>query len=402
MLPRFSRGPAFRPLSTVVAAALLAGTLASCSTAATSTSTAVAGTCPSTIVSQLSWFPDPTHAAFITPLLDPRFALDKENDTLAIANDSKTITGKIRVPGIEEPVTWAVQAGGPAKGGAAVSDLMYTDKTITLGQQATEEQVAATARDRDTLSVLAPLDGDPVGYAWDPTVFPDFNTLADVGQTDTPVLAYRAPSVDYLLGEGTLRASQIRYDFDGSPAQFLARKGRMVVAGFGTGLPYDYAHLAPYAANRKMEFAYLGNQGWPAYRNLVTIRKDDRAALDWCLRRIVPVMQQAQADFMASPDATLKLIERVNTDWRNPEPWSFAKGRYAWQTMGDRDLVSNGPDGFGVVDLRPDGNGRVSKALNILIPNFLGQKVDVPTGLSPGDLATNEYVDRSIRLPAGS
>lgn len=403
MTSRTLRGhvrPRFRPAAAVTAlsAVLLAGALAGCSDPASSTSTASAGTCPATIVSQLSWYPDPTHAAFLTPLLDPKYAVGQP----VADNKRKQVTGKIRVPGVPEPVSWEVRAGGPAKGNTAVADLMYTDKSITLGQQATEEQVNSTATKRSTLSVLAPLDQDPVGYAWDPSVFPDFHSIADVGMTDTTVLAYPSPSLDYLTGAGILKKRQVDSGFNGSPEKFLAAKGRMVVAGFGTGLPYDYAHLAPYAANRTMDFHYLTDEGYPSYRNLVTIRSDDRPALDWCLKRIVPVMQQAQADFMATPDPTLRLVEKLNTDWRNAEPWSFAKGRYAWQVMRDRGLVANGKSGFGAVDLRTGGGvggGRLPQLLNILVPNFRGQKVDVPDGLTPADLSTNDYLDRSIKLP---
>lgn len=402
MIPRSPRGSQRRPYrraAALVAVVAAAGSLTACGSGdgTTPATTTKAGSCPAKIVSQLSWFPDPTHAAFLTPLVDPKFSVGK----FAPDNNKLTVTGRVKVPGLDQPVTWEVRAGGPAKGRSSVADLMYTDKSITLGQQATEEQVQAAAAARSTLSVLAPLDQDPVGYAWDPTVFPDFHSIADVGMTDTTVLAYQASSLDYLTGQGILRARQVDTGFTGSPEKFLAARGRMVVAGFGTGLPYDYAHLAPYAANRTMEFAYLSDEGYPSYRNLVTIRTGDRTALDWCLRKIVPVMEQAQVDFMANPDPTLQMVEQLNTAWRNPEPWSVEKGRYAWQTMRDRALVSNGKNGFGAVDLRTGtgvGGGRIAQLLAILVPNFRAQKVNVPD-LTPGDLATNDYLNPRIKLP---
>jgi hypothetical protein len=376
-------------------AVLVAAVLGGCSGGG-SDQPAAAGSCPATVVSQLSWFPDPTHAAFLTPLVDPRYAAGSPT-----VDDTKlAVTGKLRVPGIARPVTWEVRAGGPAKGGSTVADLMYTDRSITLGQQATEEQIAATATRHPTISVLAPLDQDPVGYAWDPTVFPGFHSIADVGMTSTPVLAYRSPSLDYLTGAAILRRSQVDTSYDGSPARLLAADGRLVVAGFSTGLPWTYAHLG--RRSRTLEFHYVTDAGYPSYRNLVTIRSADKPALSWCLHRIVPVMQQAQADFMAAPDPTLKLVERLNTAWRNPEPWSFDKGRNAWRVMRHDGLVANGRSGFGAVDLRPGeglGGGRVRRLIDILEPLYRGQGLKIPDGLTPAVLATNEFLDPRITLP---
>lgn len=381
------------------AAATLALALTGCSDAARGADAStqpIAGRCPAKIVSQLSWFPDPTHAAFLTPLVDPKYALGQST----VDDKQLTVTGQLRVPGIAEPVTWEVRAGGPAKGGTPVSGLMYADRSITLGQQATEEQVAAAAARQPTVSVLAPLDRDPVGYAWDPAVFPNFATLSDVGLSDATVLAYESPSLRYLTGAGILKAKQVSTAYDGSPSRFLAERGRIVVAGFSTGLPYTYAHLGP--RSTRLEFAYLADAGYPSYRNLVTIRTDQRPALDWCLHRIVPVMQQAQADFMTSPDATLRMVEALNTRWRNPEPWSTDKGRNAWTVMHRDGLVANGRDGFGAVDLRSGegaGGGRLQRLIDILGPVYRGQNINVPDGLTPGDLSTNEYLDRRITLP---
>lgn len=381
------------------AAVVLTLALAGCSDAARGTdggAQPAAGRCPERIVSQLSWFPDPTHAAFLTPLVDPKYAVGQ----YTVDSKRLAVTGKVRVPGIAEPVSWEVRAGGPAKGGTPVAGLLYTDRSITLGQQATEEQIAATATAQPTISVLAPLDQDPVGYAWDPGVFPDFNSVSDVGMTDTTVLAYESPSLRYLIGAGILKAKQVSTAYDGSPSRFLAEQGKLVVAGFSTGLPYTYAHLGP--RSRRLEFAYLTDAGYPSYRNLVTIRADQRPGLDWCLRRIVPVMQQAQADFMATPDPTLRLVETLNTAWRNPEPWSFDKGRNAWTVMRRDLLVANGRDGFGAVDLRPGegvGGGRLQRLIDILTPVYKGQNIDVPDGLAPADLSTNDYLDPRISLP---
>jgi hypothetical protein len=64
-------GGAAVPLSAVV----LAGALAGCVDSASGGSAAFVGGCPDRMVCPLSWFPGPTHPAFLTPLLDRRYAV---------------------------------------------------------------------------------------------------------------------------------------------------------------------------------------------------------------------------------------------------------------------------------------------------------------------------------------
>ena len=94
-LPTPHRRPGPATAAAALATVLLAGTLTSCADPA-STPAAAAGTCPATIVSQLSWYPDPTHAAFLTPLVHPRYAVGK----YTVDNKRLSVTGTIRVPGL--------------------------------------------------------------------------------------------------------------------------------------------------------------------------------------------------------------------------------------------------------------------------------------------------------------
>jgi hypothetical protein len=64
-------GGAAVPLSAVV----LAGPFDGRADSASGGSAAFAGGCPDRIVCPLSWFPGPTHPAFLTPLVDRRYAV---------------------------------------------------------------------------------------------------------------------------------------------------------------------------------------------------------------------------------------------------------------------------------------------------------------------------------------
>ena len=72
-----------------LSAVVLAGALAGCANSASGGSAAFAGGCPDRIVCPLSWIPDPTHPAFLTPLVDRRYAVGQY-----LVDDLKlTVTG---------------------------------------------------------------------------------------------------------------------------------------------------------------------------------------------------------------------------------------------------------------------------------------------------------------------
>jgi hypothetical protein len=269
-----------------------------------------------------------------------------------------------------------------------VAALMKADPSITLGQQATEDTVLGWAQGIPTVGVLAPFYVDPVVFIWDRTKHPDFTSIQDVGQTDTTVYTFRSANTDYLVGSGILRSGQIDYSYDGSPSLFTARPDS-VVGGFSTNEPFIYRSMG-----RDVEYAYIADTGYPNYRNVLTVRQADRERLGPCLRRLVPVLQRGMVEFMAKPGPTLARIVSLNTSYRSSFPYPQAQAEYGVEVMKDDGLVADPRQGgFGAFD--PDRNRRM---LDILRPVYTAQQIDVPTGLSADDIATNEYVDPAIRM----
>jgi hypothetical protein len=154
--------------------------------------------CPATVVVQTSWFPESTHGG-LYQVLGPGYAVDAKH---------KRVTGRLYDRGQDTGLGLEIRAGGPALGNQPVSALMKVDKSITLGQQATEDQVLGAAQGQPTVAVLAPFQQDPVVYIWDPGRHPRFNTINDIGQTDTTVFTFRAANADYLTGTGILRSAR--------------------------------------------------------------------------------------------------------------------------------------------------------------------------------------------------
>src|SRR5918993_530357 len=256
----------------------------------------LAGVCPDPVVVQTSWWPESTHGG-LYQLLGGRPTVHKA---------AKTIRGPLVSRGADTGVRLEIRAGGPARGQQPVAALMRADDTITLGQQATEEQVLGWAEGMPTVGVLAPFYVDPVVFIWDKDRHPDFNAIQDIGQTPTRVFTFRSANTDYLLGSGILRRTQVDYSYDGSPSLFMSRP-ESVVGGFSTNEPFIYRSMG-----RDVDYAYVSDTGYPNYRNALTVRADARERLTPCLRKLVPILQRGMVDFMAEPAAVLRRIVSLN------------------------------------------------------------------------------------------
>jgi hypothetical protein len=241
---------------------------------------------------------------------------------------------------------------------------------------------------------------DPLVLMWDPARHPDFTTIADIGQTGTRVLFFSGERtyMDYLIGSGQLRQSQVDGSYDGSPDRLVAGRGDLVVQGFATSEPWKWQHEVP-AWGRKLDYALVADSGYPNYRNLLAIRSGDKSALAGCLRRLVPILQQSTVDFMARPGPTTDLVLSVVGKTRQAYTDSVDRSRHAVDVMRDEGLVTNGRTPM-VGDFDTAAGGRVSRLLDIDVPIFAAQRKALKPGLVPTDVATNEFLDPAIGLPA--
>jgi hypothetical protein len=342
------------------------------------------GLCPDTVVVQTSWFPQVEHAVAYQ-LVGAGHRYDAEH---------KTLTGPLVASGVDTGVRIQIRAGGPAIGFQKVSAQMYADPSVTLGMVNSDETIQQSAT-TPVLGVMAPLDLDPQVVLWDPAVHPDWNTISDIGQTDTKVLYYQGtPFMDYLLGSGILRASQVDGAYDGSPSRFVASGGRIAVQGYATNEPYLYEHEVR-QWRRPVRYALVNDTGYPNYANMLAIRSRDRDRLAGCLTKLVPIMQRAQVEFMTRPDATVRLILSTVDAYRGGFFYSRALADYAVAVMAREAIISNG----GNRTLGDLDTGRISRLIDILRPIMAGQRKPLPAGLTPDQLVTNDYVDPSIAMP---
>jgi len=379
-----------RVLAAVVALALLAGACTSAAGGDTNAAPPAAnaalnlkGVCPDPVVVQSSWFPQAEHGA-VYQLLGPGYRIDAAH---------KRVTGPLVVDGKSAGIRLEVRAGGPAVGNQTAAALMYQDPAITLGMM-NPDQIIQLSASQPVVGVVAPMELDPQIILWGPKAHPDWHTIADIGQTDTKVLYFQGGTyMDYLIGSGILRRSQVDGSYDGSPSAFVASGGRIAVQAYATNEPYLYQHEIT-AWGKPVRFQLVYDTGYPNYANVLAVRSDRRASLDGCLHRLVPLIQQAQVDFMAKPGPAIDLMVKLDGAYKTGFVYSKGNAEFAVAQMRQLGIVANGTD-------RTLGNfdtGRLDRLIKIVTPIFAGQRKPIKQGLGPVDVATNAYIDPAIGL----
>jgi hypothetical protein len=344
----------------------------------------LAGACPNPVVIQTDWDPESEYGVYYH-LLGPNPKVD---------TGKKVVRGPLVAGGQDTGVELEVRTGGPSIGFEPVSSQMYKDTDITLGQVSTDEAIRFSAK-QATLAVVAPMEISPFMIMWDPETYPQFNTIADIGKTDTKVLYFEGDTyMAYLTGTGVLKKSQVDGSYDGKPGNFVAADGKVAQAGFATSEPYIYEHEVRQWA-KPVKYALVSEAGYPFYPQALSIRAADKAKLAPCLEKLVPIIQRAQVDYLANPAETNKfivdLVEQYNTGW----VYSEGLANYAIEKMRS-DFVKNGSD----QTLGNFDNARLQRMIEIVTPIFTAQNQPPKSGLKPEDIATNEYIDPSIGVPA--
>ncbi|WP_236795625.1 ABC transporter substrate-binding protein [Amycolatopsis sp. GM8] len=383
----------------VAAAATLAVALTACGgptdaggqapTAPTATGPAIdlSGVCPSTVVVQTDWNPEADHG-HIYQMLGPGPSIDASQ---------KSVTGDLYANGKPTGVKLEIRAGGPAIGYSTVSAQMAQDKTITLGYVSTDEAIEFSGN-MPTTAVFAENDKSPMMIMWDPKTYPDVATIKDLGvrlQANGGVVRYfnGAAYMAYLTDAGYLPSGVLDGSYDGSPAKFVTAKGKDAQQGFATAEPYVYQNEVT-AWGKPVKFQLVADTGWSPYPETMSVRTGDLTTLSPCLKKLVPVMQQADVDFIKNPTATNDLIDKLVTAYNNGWTYDAAVGKTAVAQMKDLKIATDA--GHGHVGAMDDQ--RVSDLIKIAAPIFGKSGGHVKSGLVAGDLVTNQFLDPTISL----
>jgi hypothetical protein len=347
----------------------------------------LAGVCPAKVTIQTDWNPEAEHGHLYQ-------LLGKDHTVNA---GKKSVSGPLMFKGQPTGVQVEVRSGGPAIGFATVTSQMYQDTAITLGYVSTDEAVQLSAKN-PTKAVFAPLEKGPQMIMWDPATYPAVTDIKSLGAALTAsggVIRYfgGAAYMEYLTGSGTLTKKNVDGTYDGTPAKFVAAKGKDAQQGFASAEPYIYQSEIP-AWGKPVKYQLTNDVGYPIYASAMSVRAGELEKLSPCLKKLVPVLQQAEVDYFADPSATNTLIQDLVTQYNNGWVYSAGVAAYSVDTMKKIGLVSNGSNAQ-IGDMDP---ARIQKIIDIDTPIYTASNSAPKAGLKPDDIYTNEFLDPSIGL----
>ena len=372
----------------ITAAVLFAGCANESSSSNSTSSTPVPATlvestrlddvCDSTVAVQTDWFPQAEHGG-LYELLGGDYTVD------AVAG---TTTGPLTFRGVDTGVNLQIRAGGPFLNSPVVTE-MFLDDSVTLGYVGTDVAISRYA-ETPTLAVFNALAINPQVILWNKTLHPTVATISDIAKEVEAVSVYSfGPYVQYLVNAEVIDAKKVDANYKGD---FALATRDIAHQGFATSEPYRYRTLESGAIDTAYQLVH--DAGWTSYPQNLAINKLRLEELRPCLTALVPIMQQAQIDFVGDPERTIAtivdVVTQLNTYWsQTPE-----LARYAVDTMKQLGIVSNGTTTtFGDFE-----SPRIDDFIALAIPILRQQGLTIPE-IQASDLATNEFLDPAITQP---
>jgi hypothetical protein len=341
------------------------------------------GVCPDTVVFQTDWNPEAEHGA----------EYNMVGDGYTVDTGKFRVSGPLVSGGEDTGVKIEIRAGGPAIGFQSVTSQLYADPDIMLGYVSTDEAIQNSG-EFPTKAVVAPFNINPQIIMWDPATYPQVKAIKDLKPLGAKVRYFQgAAYMDYLIQSGQLDKSQTDGSYDGTPANFVAAGGKDAQQGFASAEPYFYEKVLT-DWGKPIAYQLIHDAGWTAYAQSLAATPDNFAKYTDCFKKLVPIIQQSQADYVkdeSKADALiLDLVKQYNNGWQYDEGQAKASVELQLQNK----LVANSPDGtLGSFDM-----DRVTKFVATALPIYEASGAKVKQGVTADDLVTNEFIDPNIHL----
>jgi len=295
--------------------------------------------------------------------------------------------------------------GGPGLGdGSTPSSALYAGNLV----QGVTPQLAYVYTDDATLlskkfptvAVFAPLDSNPQGLMYDPEVYGEIKTVDDLkAAVDKGAKMYVTSKqysyVRYLIGKGVPSDAFVE-GYAGDKDKFVTNEGKWLNQGYESSEPYTFSKETP-EWNKPVKFVTVNELGLGIYPLTVAVAKEKLAELSPCLKKLVPIMQQAVVDYIANPAEVNTLVESINAKDLGAAFWKTSIGLNdaATEAFATRGFVSNG-DNATIGDF---DEARIQGVMDILKPLFTADgSTTMDPAVKAADVFTNEFLDPAIGL----
>ena len=335
----------------------------------------LAEVCPGTIVFQTDWFPQAEHGGLY----------ELVGDDYAVSKDLGVTSGTMVLSGEDLGVSVEIRAGGPFIQSPVVTQ-MYQDDAITMGHVGNDVAVARYA-DAPTVAVFNALNVNPQVVLWDKARHPEAKTLEDVVPNVDAVYVFGEPSwVKYLVGQGKLDPNKVDSSYQGN---LILATENVAHQGFLTSEPYSYRNLE--SGPIETGSVLIHDLGWTSYPQNLAVRKDRLEELSPCLERLVPVLQQAQLNYLAAPERANAIIVDAVATFDSYWQQSVESTAYSASTQLSAGIIGNGDSAtFGDLE-----EARVNDFIAKVTPILRDSGIEVPD-VTAADIVDNSFLDPEI------
>ena len=113
--------------------------------------------------------------------------------------------------------------------------------------------------------------------------------------------------MDYLTRAGILKKDQVDGSLRRHAGQFVAAEGKVAQQGFGSAEPYIYENEIA-GLGKPVKYQLINDAGWTELRRVDRHRSRRTHEVRRCFKKLVPIIQQSQVDYINDPAETNAII----------------------------------------------------------------------------------------------
>lgn len=354
--------------------------------------TKLAGVCPNPLIVQTNWLPEPDHGA-LYELIGPGGTMKQYS-----------YSGPLGSTGI----TFRILSGGPGDSNLDVPTTLYAGNPVArvtpqLGMDSPDTALQ-DYKAHPVVGVVSLQEHDPLSLLYNPAKFHHLNSVAAIRSAvkhgaKLYVTNMETPFVPFLIGKGVPSSGFIG-GYTGDLDKFVTSSGTIINQGYADS---EVVNLEHYTKDWDKPVAYtlIWKLGFNDYDDAIEVAKPKLAKMAPCLKKLVPMIQQAQVDYIEHPGPVNQVLATFNSKgygasyWKTPVGYSKAADRIL---VAD-DIVGNADGGKG--PLGAFSMSRMKQVAKILLPIFKREGVSEPAGVKGADVVTNRFIDPHIKLPVG-
>jgi len=350
--------------------------------------TPLKGVCPASFVIQKDWLAQSEHGALYQ----------------LIGGGGKMARGRYSGPLGSTGIELVILEGG---GGIGLGDGETAFSSLYTGNSRAGLRPHLAAHDLDnafifsrrfpTVGVVTLLDKSPSVLFWDRKTYPmGFHSIADLkafaasGRGKIYVSTTRRTFGKYLLSRSVPKSVFVE-GYRGDGENFVLNNGRWLNQGAATNEVYQFSHGRKWS--RPIDYVLMSDIGYDIYPSILSVAAPRMAEIAPCLKRLVPLLQQAQVDYASKPAEVNDLLFRFNSAGMGAPFWKTSRPLLddAVKTGLAIGLIGNGANRtLGDFDMR-----RVNGVLNLLRPSL---DIRALPKVRAEDVVTNRFIDPTIGL----